>query len=417
MALALVGAPGKLTWEAYKAAKALGGVLAAVFGAAEAAAVGGLIGSTAAAVGAGVGGFMIGEYILKQLELPQTMPPPGEYFEFNTPGQFAEVQYDTFIEGVQQNFGIWGSIGETPSRGLFNRKEDGNWIFYFLDANEDRRLLFSTSSTVTSAEVKILNFRLSGTTTPITPTKRLPSYAPNKSNPVQPVPTTIPIPGFPDFPISPRVVPNPGNDDPNENEEREPGVVVQIPETGQQIKFTPSGVEITNFRNPSTEPTRVPPPILPPGISAATPPCCESEPPEPPEIDLTEIICRIKTLQDEILDDGYNYRTVNTNQAQSGRYEEFDVEFERVKIQIQQRPGNLRIQSSNSPAMDVWYVGWFSWIVNGFPGERIPIHFSDSNFLPPIGVTGFMFQLNAGCEGFGAARIRDKRPYIDNCDV
>lgn len=415
MVLALVGAPSRLSWEAYKAAKALGGALGALLGAAEGAAVGGLVGSTAAAVGAGVGGFMIGEYILKQLELPQTLPPPGEYYEFSIPGQFAEVLVDTFINGVPQNVDLWASIGETPSKGLFNERANGVWQFYFLDKNNNRRLIFSTQSTVDSAEVVIKQFRLSGTNTPLTPTKKLPSYAPNKSNPVKPVPTTIPIPGFPNFPISPRVVPNPGNDPPNENEEREPGVVVQIPETGQQIKYTPSGVQITNFNNPTTAPFRVPPPILPPGINAATPPCCEVEPPEPPEVDLEEIICRLKALQEKVLDDGFDNVSGATAQGASGFYEALDGGFYKVQIDVTQKPSNLRIQPSTAPALDVWYVGWFSWVENGFPGERIPLHFQNSSFVAPPNVTGFMYQVNAGCLAIGRWTRKVKREYVDFC--
>lgn len=415
MVLALVNPPSRLTYEAFKALKAAGGALGALFAGAESAAVAGLIGSTAAAVGAGVAGFMIGEAILKGLEVPLPMPEPGEYYEFNTPGQFAEVQYNTFIEGVQQNFEIWGSIGETPSRGLFNRKENGNWIFYFLDKNENRRILFSTSTTVTSAEVEILNFRLAGTNTPIAPTKKLPSYAPNKSNPIVPVPTTLPIPGFPGFPITPRVVPNPGNDDGEENESRPPGVVVQVPETGQQFLFDPSGVQITNYNAPNRDPYRVPPAILPPGGIAATPPCCEVDPPEPPTEKLDEIICRVKTLQDEILDDGFQNVVGSVANSKSGFYENLDGDFFKVQINVTQKPLNARVQPSDAPASDVLYVGWFSWVQNGFPNERQYIHFQNQTYLAPPNVTGFMYQVYAGCLANAQWTRRVKKEYIDNC--
>jgi len=414
--LALVGAPAApMSYAAFKALAASGTALGATLSAAKAAALAAMASATALALGAGVGGFLLGQAILEGLEEPQTLPQPGEYVEFSTPGQFAEVQYDTFINGVQQNFGIWGSIGETPSKGLFNDRSGGQWQFYFLDKNNDRRILFSTSSSVDSAEVRVLNFRLSGTNTPIAPTKRLPSYAPNKSNPIKPVPTTIPIPGFPNFPITPRVIPNPGNDNPGENEERPPGVIVQIPETGQQITFAPEGVRISNYGSPNRTPFIVPPAIIPPGNKVATPPCCPSDESPSEEVDLSEIICRLKALQDEILNDGFNVVAGNTANANSGFYEALDGDFYKVQVDITQRPSNLRIQPSTSPALDVWYVGWFSWVTNGFPGERMPLHFENSTFLAPANVTGFMYQVNFGCSAIGRWQRRVKKPYVDNC--
>lgn len=413
--LALVGAPSRLTYEAFKAAKAAGGALGALFGAAQAAAVSGMIGSTAAALGAGALGFFIGDQILKSLEEPQELPPPGEYYEFNTPGQFAEAQFDTFVDGEQRNFGIWGDIGETPTRGLFNAREGALWSFYFIDKNGTRRNLFTTASSADSAEVRILNFRLKGTNTPVVPTKKLPSYAPNKNNPVKPVPTTVPIPGFPGFPISPRVVPNPGNDEPEEGEERTPGVVVQVPELGMQFRFTPGDVQITNYNAPNKEPFRVPPPIAPPNGKAATPRCCEDDSPEPEPPNFDEIICRLKALQDELLNDGTDRVSGGTPTAQSGFYEDLDGGFYKVQMNLVDKPRNAKVQPSTSPAMDVIFCGWFAWVENGFPGERLPIHFQNQTFLAPSKVTGFMYQYYSAHSGNAQWQRRTKREYVDFC--
>jgi len=257
---------------------------------------------------------------------------------------------------------------------------------------------------------------ITSTGQPITPTKRAPSYIPTRPDtPRLPAATPITIPGIPSFPIVPRVVPNPGNEPDIDDEETPPGVIVQIPEAGIQLRYSPDGVTISNYTNPEVKERKAPVLSFPNSGKAATPPCCESETPEPPPNKDDEIICRIKTLQEEILDDGYDFRNGNTPVAQSGFYEEFDVEFFKVKIQVTQTPINLRIQSSNAPAQDVWFVGWFSWVEGGFPGERMPLHFESSNFIAPPGVTGFMYQLNQACAGFGQYRIRTKREYVDAC--
>lgn len=414
--LAFVQTPATpLSYTAFNAVKAAGGVAAATFSAAQAAAVAGIAGATAAAVGAGIGGFLLGQLILKGLEVPQTMPDPGEYVEFNTPGQEVFVVIDTFIEGVPQNVDLLTSAGITPTRGMFNRKEGGQWTFFFIDGNGNRKLLFQTSSTVNSAVVKIKEFRLGTAPQPITPTKRLPSYAPNSPGRPKPVPATLPIPGFPDFPITPRVVPNPDNDPEDDNVATPPGVIVQIPETGQQFVFTPDGVKISNYTNPEVKEKKAPGAVFLPGSPPATPPCCDSGEPPAPDPKVAEIVCRVKTLQKEILDDGYDFKAGFTTTAQSGRFEEFDVDFFNVRVQVQTRPLSLRIQPSTAPVFDVWYVGWFSWLYNGFPGDRIPLHFQFSEFIAPPDVTGYVFQLNSGCTGFAQHRTRTKRPFIDLC--
>jgi len=217
-------------------------------------------------------------------------------------------------------------------------------------------------------------------------------------------------------PITPQVIPNPGNDEPEENESRPPGVLVQIPQTGQQFLFTPSGVSISNYNNAARAPFVVPTPVFPPGGTPATPRCCESDAPEPEPSRDKEIICRIKTLQDEILDDGTDRRNVVIPNGNSGRYEEFDAEFYKVRIQVVSKPANAKIQPSTSPAQDVLYAGWYSWLEGGFEGDRYPIHFENSSILAPPNVTGFVFQMNQGYVGTATLNIRTKRPYVDNCE-
>lgn len=414
--LGLVGAPAApMTYAAFKALAASGGAVGATLLGAKAAAVGALLGATAAAVGAGLGGYMIGEMILKNLEEPQALPPPGEYFEFGTPDIEIEVQYDFFRGGTKELSDQWAYVGFTPTRGLFNGTTNGVRSFFFLDKNAVRRNILSIDANIPDTNLVIKSFRNFRTTQPVVPTKRLPSYAPNRGNPPLPVPVIVPVPGTPGVPITPRVIPNPANDPDVDDAETPPGIIVQIPETGQQIKFTPDGVTISNYMNPPAREFKVPPPAFPPGGKVATPPCCPSEPPEPPDVDLSEIICRIKTLQDEILNDGFDRVNGETGNSNSGFYEALDGDLYKVQIDITQRPSNLRVQSSTSPAMDVWYVGWFSWVENGFPCKRQYIHFENQTFLAPPGVTGFMYQTYFGCKAVGRWQRRVKKPYVDNC--
>jgi len=414
--LGLVGAPAApISYPAYQALKAGGTALGAVLGAAESAAVAGIAATTAAAVGAGVGGFLLGQAILKSLDLPPLMPDMGEYYEAGVFGGTLRVKFKYIQDGVVVFDNAISQIIFTPAKGIFYDGRPNTAGFFMLDRNNDRQFIISTTNPVPNSQFIVLDL-LTVAGEPITPTKRLPSYAPTKPGSPQiapPVPITLP--GIPAFPISPRVVPNPANDPDLDDSKQPPGLIVQIPETGQQIEYGLDGVRISNYTNPEQKDKKAPAPILPPGGKVATPPCCNEPEPEPPDNRIDEVICRVKTLQDEILDDGFDFRVGQTTTAVSGFYEVFDEEFQLVKIQVVTIPSNLRIQSSTSPASNVWYVGWFSWVQNGFPGIRLPLHFQNSNFLAPPGVTGFMYQLNAGCTGFGQYRIQTKRPFIDLC--
>ncbi len=416
MALALIAPPGAaLTYSAYKALKAAGSVLGAVLAAAETAALGALAAKTALAVGAGVGGFMLGQAILANLAPETSMPDMGEYIEAGVPGGFAYLVFDFFIDGVKVRDAAESQYFSTPAKGIFMRVEGGGTVWFMLDGQNQRANIVEVSNTTSGTNFKLLDIRASASQA-LTPTKRLPSYVPSRPDtPVPLAPIPITIPGTQPFPITPLVVPNPGNEPGQDNEERPPGVIVQIPQTGQQITYSPDGVRISNYASPATRPFIVPQMPIPPGNKIAAPACCDDGGGDPPSPDLTEIICRIKTLQKEILDDGTNRINGQTPNAAAGFFEELDGDFYKVTVNVTQKPANLRIQSSTAPANDVWYVGWFAWVENGFPGERIPLHFQAQTFLPPPGITGFMYQVNAGCLATGQWQRRTKRPYIDLC--
>lgn len=414
--LGLVGAPAApMTYAAFKALAASGGAIGATYGAAQAAAIGAIATGAAAALGAGIGGFLLGEAILKGLEQPPILPDMGEYYEVGQPQQLVRFTFDYTVDGNPVFTGLYSQYLVAPVKGIFFAVENGSSVWYVFDGNGQKQNIASSTNKASGTQLKILSFELGNGAT-VAPTKRLPSYVPkNPDRPTPSAPVPVTIPGVPSFPITPIVVPNPGNDDGEDGEERPPGLIVQIPQTGQQFTFTPDGVREGRYNAPNREPFRVPTLVLPPGGKAATPRCCDDGSSEPPEVDLSEIICRLKTLQEEILNDGFNRINGQTAIAPSGFYEELDGDFFKVRVTVTQRPSNLRIQYSTAPATDVWFVGWFAWLENGFPSERLPLHFKDQVFLAPHGVTGFMYQVNQGCLATGQWQRRVKKPYVDNC--
>lgn len=410
MVLALVGAPSKLSWEAYKAAKAAGGALGALLGAAESAALAAIALKTAAVLGAGVGGFFIGQAILAQLQPETSMPDMGEYFEAGNPQQLVRLRFDYYVNDQQIFSNQPSQFLVAPVKGIFFRVINGASTWFVFDGNGQQQNIVSTSNTPEGTRFDLKGF-IGSDSTPVTPTKRLPSYVPTRPDiPTFAPPTTVPIPGTPGIPVTPIAVPNPGNDDPTEGGEREPGVVVQIPQTGTQIRYTPSGVQITNYNAPNREPFRVPPLQVPTGGKAATPECCPTE-----DVDLDEVLCRLKALENGLLDDGFDFATASTPDAKSGRVFDAGKVFDVVRIFVTSRPSNLPVQRSDAPAQDVWFVGWFSWLVSGKEGERIPLHFQESAFIAPEGVDGFVYQLGYGSTGFASYSTKTKKDYVDVC--
>lgn len=414
--LGLVGAPAApMSYAAYNALAAGGSALGATFGAAKSAALAAMASTAALALGAGVGGFLLGQAILEGLNEPQVLPDMGEYFEAGAPQQLVKLVYDYYVNDQQLFSDQPSQFLLAPVKGIFFRIIEGASTWFVFDGNGVQQTIVSTTNTSGGTRFELKGF-INGNNETIAPTKRLPSYVPKNPDRPQPrPPTPIPIPGVPDLPITPVVVPNPGNDDGEEGEERPPGLVVQIPQTGQQIRFTPEGVYVTNYNAQNREPYRIPPPNIPPGGTTATPRCCDDGEPEPPDERIDEIICRVKALQETLLDDGYTFITGVTPTAQSGSATGGEGEWYRVNVDVISRPANLRIQPSTNPAPDVWYVGWFSWVSGGFPGDRQPLHFKTQTFLAPPNVDGFIYQLNAGCAGTAIYERRVRKPYVDLC--
>lgn len=235
--------------------------------------------------------------------------------------------------------------------------------------------------------------------------------------PFQPLrlPTTVPtLPGQPDFPITPTVIPIPDPPTDEPNKQREPGVLVQIPELGIQLGFYPSGVSIGRYRSPETEPFEEPKVPLPPGNP---PPATDECPCKEGENKDDEIICRIKTLQDEILDDGFQTTTIARGPASFLSVEGLPDEFFRLDIEVTQTPTNVKTQFYSADEAKVEWVGYLTWLYGSGKGDRIFLQFRSMSFRPPPECTGYLIAMNNGCLASALSRTRKKKDYVDLCNI
>lgn len=232
-------------------------------------------------------------------------------------------------------------------------------------------------------------------------------YAPIK------VPALVPTaPGEPDFPITPTVVPTPENDPDKDNEAGEPGVIVQIPEVGLQLRYSPTGVAIARYTSPETrvfEEPKVPPPPNTPTPAVNVCPCPEND------VDLSEVICRLKALENGLLSDGYDYTTTAGASGQGGVISDIADELVYVEIQIDEFAPYERTQRSAPGTPTVYFIGWFSWIVGQFPSERIPISYLNHNFIAPPNATGYLYSLHDGASAITRYVTRTAKEYTDLC--
>lgn len=412
--LGLVGAPVQtLSYPAYQALKAAAPALGAALSAAEGAAVASLAAQGAAVLGAGALGWMAGRAIANQLGLEDAAPELVPYLKGGNPGQRVRIN---FLVKQKFNPTLSSSIDVTaPFAGVLRQQLTANDdIYYFLSAAAPAVVAMVQFSRGTGNEptVEITNFvSLDGQ--PVTGLKPVP--VPRPREPFVPLryPATVPaFPGTPAFPITPTVVPTPGNDPDEDNKFIEPAITVQIPEIGAQIQFTPTGVRLGGYRNPETIPFTPPKAFIPPG----TPPPASDPCPCPEEGGKAdEIICRVKTLQTEILDDGYNFTTVIIPAGVGASVTGITTEITQANVFLTQQPLNGKKQSYDAIDSEVVYGGWFSWTKEGRAGERIILNFEENSFYPPPGADGFKYACNDAYEASGSYVKRDKRPYIDLC--
>lgn len=399
------------TFAEWSQLKEGGTTLGAVADAAEAVGVGALLMEAALVAGAGLIGFGIGEAILKGLNRPETMPNLAQ----PSAGGTKAGAYNVTTEATTQVFGTVQSTRtiQGPYSDVTYRTLGPTGIVYFIQSATGPVDVFETNKDDYIVAPHIISaIRVDGV--PDT-TSRLPNFPP--ALPVTEPPDRkfpITVPGLPEpIEITPVPVPNPVNDPETPDEQKVPGgVIVRVPETGQEITFTPTGVGITVYKAPdtTTSPTRQPPRITPP-IKTATDPC-----PCPDNTNkFTEVICRLKALETRILDDGFDYPQSAGVSGQDGKYEPGTDRLFAVLVNVVQVASKTRTQGYGGNTPTVYFIGYFSWVYNGRLGERIPIAYLQSSWLKPEGATGYAFALNDGCNATTAMVFKNKRNYIDTC--
>lgn len=395
-------------WSALKGGQT---TLSSIAAAAEAVGVSAILSEAALVAGAGLTGFAIGEAILKGLQRTETMPLLKPSAAGGTkPGLYnITVEYESVIFGTRTlQFQAMAPYSDVT---YFRFGDMG--IVYFMAQQGERIILLNTSvpDIITPPHI-VLATRVDGQ--PDTQS-RMPNFAPALPAVERPLaPYYIPVPGTaPPIEINPVAVPQPSNDPDTPDYKRVPGgVIVQIPETGQEIVFTPQGVSITPYKAPQTEtsPTRQPPTILPPlRLSEDTCPCPSEE------TDLTEVVCRLKALQSGLLDDGYTYNSFSGVSGQGGMLEPSTSKLFAVNITVVSYPSSERTQNYGAETPTVFFIGYFCWVYGSRPGERSPISYLQTSWLKPEGATGYMFAVHNGCTATSQYVTRTKKPFIDNC--
>lgn len=407
--LGLVGTPLSYpAFNALRAAPTVGGKLAA---AAASAASSSILASGAALLGAGLAGYAVGEAILAGLEDPNLLPDMEPGIAGGQPGNQYVLTIKSDIApfgSVTQENTITGAFGAI----VFRYTSATSGVFELITSNGRVPIFSNNAEDVRQAPVVISARRLDGTPEAFRTVPKFPAKQPQQLPIIKPI--TIPFPGIPaPVPFTPEIYPSPDTDpDQKPGKLFVPGITVKIPETGDEYRFAPDGVTVTRTTPitpfPLDNPVRAP---LTPGKAVGEAPC-----PCPEGEDKTEeVICRIKTLQDEILDDGYNFTTVIIPVGVGGSVTGVTTEITQANVFLTQQPLNGKKQFYDAIDSDVVYGGWFSWTKEGRAGERIVLNFENNSFYPPEGADGFKYACNKGYQASGSYVKRDKRPYIDLC--
>lgn len=409
--LGLVGVPAaEISYGAFRAAVNAGGVFGAELAAAEATAVVGLTTAAAAVVGSGLAGIAIGQAILRGLERPDTPLPVRQLYKVAGGQGRVGVVFDfEFTNGVphpqyvEVDAPFVGVLAEIEAGG------GGRTNYYLLSPPATRTgLALIAAENVIVAPYIVSATKLS-TGQPAEALK-IPSYPPTPLRSPVKVPTAIPIPGLPDFPISPEIIPYTPAPIEKPGEEKVPGIIIQIPETGTQIAFTPTGVRISNYSAPSTVPYEVPQTPPPPtDKKIAEPPCpC-------PEQDSTEVLCRLKALEKGLLDDGYDYTTRVYTLGGGANIDGISDEFYSLTIEVIDSAEPIKKQRPSGSSDTVWFAGWYTFRIAGKSGDRNPISYQSSTYFAPSGATGFGVSIAYFGTAIATVVTRKLRDYADNC--
>ena len=363
-------------------------------------------------VGAGTLGFFIGQKILENLEY--TGPDIPIRQQYRAPGGQGILRVNTryqLVNGVPQFRSV---EGESPAVAPVSQPVDGqvfrNGVLF--GAGESFTPIITAAPDLFISPLEVISVeKVGGGTVNFqkSPVPALPIV------PYQPIrlPTTVPVqPGQPDFPITPTVIPAPENDPDEDNKNGEPGVIVQIPEVGIQLKFTPTGVSVGAYKAPgtstSTQPKIPPPPLTPPPARDVCP-CPESEDKS------AEIICRIKKLQEDLLDDGYEYTSRGQNVGPGANVDGLPDELYGVEVTVTDSVQPIKKERPSGTSDTVWYAGWFYFRRNGRNLSRTPISFAGNFFVAPEGADGYGVSIAYGGTAICSAITRVKKQYVDNC--
>lgn len=413
MFLGLVGVPvSRLSYEAFKAARALSGATGALYNGASAAARAGILGQGAVVLGGGAFGWFLGQRILESLE-PSPLPEIPLVQNYRVPDGAGLVRVRAFTKpknGARIDF---VNDVQAPVVAPVIRPSGAGIVVFgiltgtpptFLEYGGGGADLFETYLEIVSIT------KINGD--PVQGLRRVPGIKPIIPASPTVVPTTVPVPGFDPFPITPRVVPLPDMEPGKDNETREPGLIVQVPEYGLQFNFGLDGVRIDRYKSPDTSPFEVPKLPPPPGSgSPAQDPCPCPESTNKDE----EIICRIKSLQTKLLDDGFILDLRSQGSAQCLAASGFTKEFRFLEVSATAVPTNAKRINYPAPGVDTVFIGNIQFEVKGALTEPIPIRTASQIAVAPPESTGYVVSCAFGFQVSAAAYLYSKKPYVDAC--
>lgn len=405
-------AVAETTYAAYKDLRAVAPILGAVLEASEAAAIAAVLAEGALVLGAGLLGYGIGQAIFAQLDKADIYPPPSPLYHIGKPGERYRITAHSQLEG--QGVANYDNVFDAPI------------LIPLTDEPPDSAPQLRVYARANGVQVGYFTYNPGTLITPLTvdsiarvdnpaePTIRTTPTLPF-FQPLSPftLPTTIPVsPDEPDFPITPTVIPNPGNDPTEEAGATKPGVVVQIPEIGLQIQYSPTGVLIGKYNAPDTLPyqePKVPPPTGTPPVKTDACPCPDDKPSQ------KELLCRVKKLQKELLDDGYTEEIAFRPASSATEVSGLGKGFYKVETNAVVIPEKFKRVAYNEPAPTAIFLGYLAFEIGGVYTQQIPIRFQQEAFLAPEGATGYVIGMNAGGQCSSAYFIRTKKPYVDEC--
>lgn len=409
--IGLIGAPVFVPAAEFAAEAAAAGLegaeaAAVIAGLPVAAAAGGVL-----LFGAGIGGAILAAQLWRKYNLPGN--PPG-LEPAVTGGQSADpyrvrVQYQ-LVNGQLVNDFYPTPLGG-PISGIGKGDSFGRARYYILHGNGEQTDVLTALDSLIQVAPHITEIQpATGTNNPGTMPRNFQERPPVDFPIRVPFPVTFPGEPAPTI-ITPEFLPSPMID-PDQDHTKPPGVLVRIPETGAQLQITPTGVSQQRYTPPVSAPGVAPQdtPTQPPP-KVATEPC----PCDPPPDKSAEILCRIKALEDGLLNDGYDYTVRAGAPSSIGTQLTPEDEPYAVIITITSKPQNARTEISGNNAPQVAFCGWFAARINGTESIRTPIQYERQSFLLDKTASGYSFSLYVGFSGTSQYVTRKKRPYVNAC--